>query len=872
MKVVLTHENTDFDAFAAQLAAAKLYAGAIPVLAQRPTREVARFVESYGAQLPYVRRTELPRGRVTEAIIVDAQSVPPIKGMDRRTTWYVIDHHPMQEEPRPGAIYTIDQVGAVTTLLVEKLRDLRVSLTPLEATLLLLGIYEDTGSLSYRQTTPRDLRSAAWLLEQGANLAVVNEYLRHPLDERYQAVYTQLMENIEWYHVQDNSVLIAAAHLTEYVEELSVLAHKLDDVFEPAATFLLFVLKEEIQLIARSATSAIDVGQVARALGGGGHGAAAAAYIRGMDLTTVRERIKELLDQTVAPPVVVRNIMSFGVHTLQPDMLLQEADALVRRYGHEGFPVVDEGRLVGILTRKEIDRALQHGLGNAPVRLYMHTGDVSVHPSDGVARVQQIMSDHGIGQLPVVENGRLLGIVTRTDLIKIWNSHPYPSRRSEIRELLSKRLPSALLDVLLAARDAANRLGFSLYVVGGFVRDLLLDTPTLDLDLVVEGEAIAVAQELGRTLGVRVRSHSRFGTATVVLDGRLGPGLPDSLDFVTARTEFYEHPTALPEVERSSIKQDLYRRDFTINTLAICLDRDRYGELLDFYGGERDLNEGVIRVLHNLSLVEDPTRILRAVRLEQRLGFRIEPRTTELIADALDLLDRVSGERLRRELELSLDEKCAAAIIRRLDELSVLPHLDPALRYDDWIEAKFTRAIDLIASTPPVPEGQRSADYSALDQRPVLLALLTYRLTDQELQRFVNRLRFRLVIGDYLREVHRLQALLPQLEQPDLRPSQLYAMLQPYSMEAVMTLSIAADSPGVLDRLRLYIETLQRVQLHVTGEFLKQRGLPPGPAYREILQQVLAARLDGEISTPAEEEALAESLLRARLPGPRDTR
>lgn len=563
LKVILTHENTDFDACAAQLAASKLYPDAIPVLPRRLNREVRDFLALYGDQLPFRPADDLPRRRISEAIIVDTQAMLSIKGMDAETTVRVIDHHPPRDKPRPGVAYTIGEVGAVTSLLVEQLRELRIALTLLEATLLLLGIYEDTGSLSYPTTTARDLRSAAWLLEQEANLSLVNEFLRHPLDERYQAIYGQLVESIAWHNLHGQAILLASAQLDEFVEELSTLAHKLDDVFDPDASFLLFAFQDQIQLVARSSSRAIDVGEIARDLGGGGHGTAAAAFITGTNLEGVRARLIASLDEHVKPPLTVRQIMSYGVHTLRPDMSLAEAENLMRRYGHEGFPVVEGGQLVGVLTRREIDRALYHHLDKASVGAFMHKGDMTVSPGDSVTTVQQIMSEHRVGQVPVVENGRLLGIVTRTDLIKSWSAQPRPSRRSEIQSLLRQTLPGPLLELLLQARDVANKMGYSLYVVGGFVRDLLLGTPTLDLDLVVEGDAIALARELARQLKARVRSHSRFGTAKVILGGTAGTSLPPALDFVTARTEFYQRPTALPEVERSSIKQDLYRRDFT---------------------------------------------------------------------------------------------------------------------------------------------------------------------------------------------------------------------------------------------------------------------------------------------------------------------
>ena len=869
MRVILTHENTDFDALAAQLAAHKLYPDAIPVLSRRLNREVQEFYDTYRDQLPFVAAADLPRRRVEEAIIVDAQAVPPLKGMDSRTKWKIIDHHPKKGAPGTDESSTIVEVGAITSLLVESLRELRISLTSLEATLLLLGIYEDTGSLSYATTTPRDLRSAAWLLEQGASLNVASDVLRQPLDAPYRAVYGQLVDNLDWHNMHEQAILISAVQLGEYLEELSVLAHKLDEVFDPDAAFLLFGFGDQVQLIARSSSKAVDVGEIARSFGGGGHGAAAAALIRESDLGQVRDALIAALREHVRPPVTVREIMSFGVHTLRPEMSLLQAEALMKRYGHEGFPVVQNGELVGVLTRTEIDRALHHGLDKAPVSAYMHTGDVSVSPDDSVASLQQVMTDNGLGQVPVVQNGRVLGIVTRTDLIKLWSSGTPQPRRDEIQRLLRSSLPVPLLDLLLQARDTANEMGHSLYIVGGFVRDLLLGTPTFDLDLVVEGDAIAVARRLAKELRARVTSHGRFGTAKVILGGTAGTSLPPSLDFVTARTEFYQHPTALPEVERSSIKQDLYRRDFTINTMAICLDRDRYGQLIDFYGGERDLNDKLIRALHNLSFVEDPTRILRAVRFEQRLGFRIETRTGELIDDALPLLDRVTGERLRHELELILEEREPVHILKRLDELGVLRRVEPGLRCDAWLEEKMARASQILELQPVpsetgLPEEASSIGTVGVDGRTHLwLALVTYRLTKGQLDRFVERLRFSQEVAKYLHEVRRLRGLAWRLDKPDLKPSRVYRMLHAFSPRALTAFFVAVDSPAVSDYVLLYLNRLRYVRLYVRGDFLKKEGLPQGPAYSEILDRLLYARLDGSVKTAAEEEKLARKLVRA---------
>lgn len=864
MKVILTHENADFDALAAQLAASMLYSGAIPLLSRRLNSDVMAFLQLYREQLPFRSVEQLARRHVTDAIIVDAQSVPSVRGMDATTSYTIVDHHPLRGERRNGVGYLVEEVGATTTLLVEQLRERRMALTPVEATLMLMGIYEDTGSLMYTSTTSRDLRSAAWLLESGASLSVVNDFLRRPLDERYQEVYGQLVDNVEWHNRHGQAVLVAVAHLDEYLEELSTLAHKVDDVFDPDASFLLFVFKDQMQLIARSSSKAVDVGEIARVFGGGGHEAAAAAMIMGSDWEGVQKRLVDELKHRIKPPVTVRQIMSYGVHSLSPEMTVAEAEGYVRRYGHEGFPVVENGQLVGVLTRREIDRAMQHGLGSSTVRNYMHKGNVAVAPSDGVNRVQQIMTDQGVGQVPVVEDGKVLGIVTRTDLIKLWTSHAQPDRRGEIQEKLRKALPVPLLNLLWQARDVANKMGHSLYVVGGFVRDLMLGVPNLDLDLVVEGDAVSVARELAKQLKGRVRSHSRFGTAKILLEGTKGTSLPASLDFVTARTEFYQHPTALPEVERSSIKQDLYRRDFTINTMAICLDGDRYGDLLDFYGGERDLRDGLVRVLHIFSFVEDPTRIMRAVRLEQRLGFRLETRTAELVADALELLDRVSGERLRHELELILNERAPAVAVRRLGELGVLRSLEPGLEYDDWLAGKLESSVAWHQNqvTAVHPGSEASAVY--LEQNKLLLALLTYRLDKMQLTRFLDRLRFGLEVRKFLREVHELRSLAGRLEKPELKPSRVYRLLDGYSAGAATAFWLALDSDVARQHVRLYLDRLRWVRTLVGGEYLKGLGLPPGPLYGRVLDRLLLARLDGRIHTLHDEQSLARRLV-ARL-------
>ena len=469
------------------------------------------------------------------------------------------------------------------------------------------------------------------------------------------------------------------------------------------------------------------------------------------------------------------------------------------------------------------------------------------------------MIESGWGQIPVVDDeGRMVGIVTRTDLLKLWGDQTPPERDS-VAELMEERLPPGLISLQRRIGQVAARMGFPLYTVGGFTRDLLLNRPNFDVDFVVEGDAVALARELAHEFGGRVRPHRRFGTAKWIRDeeafaaGRTLPDdTPPSLDFATARTEFYEAPTLLPVVERSSIKLDLHRRDFTINTLAIRLDGKHWGELLDFYGGRKDLEDGVIRVLHSLSFIEDPTRILRAIRFEQRFGFTIEPRTAELMVEAVDLLRRVSGPRIRHELELILQEAAPEKALQRLHEINVLREIDEELSWNERLAQKFRELRQEIADQPQLP--------ASIER--LYFALWLYDLTPAAHKRILDRLRPSSATVKLIREGERLRARSHQLLQLELPPSELDRLLHKFSDAILLVARVATDDPLLRERLRFYQERLRPVEIHVTGADLRQWGVKPGPIYRRVFQQVRAAVLDGRIHTPEEELALARRILR----------
>jgi len=866
MHIILTHEQADFDALASMLGASLLYERAIPVLPRRMNRNVRAFLALYGAELPFIDPRDLPGESIEQVTLVDTQAMVSIKGMNADTQVTVIDHHPLREGLSPGWNVSTQEIGATTTILVEALHEHNDGiLSPIHATLLLLGIYEDTGSLTYSRTSARDMRAAALLLEMGASLAIASEYLNHPLSPSQQALYDRLRASAENFNIHGHMVVVTTGHAQELDEELSSITHKLRDLLDPDALFVLVTVRGGVQFIARSTSDNIDVAAVAAHFGGGGHERAAACLIRGRELQEIRDELVQHLPEHVRPAITVAQLMSRRPQVLSPDTSAAEAYRLMRLYGHEGYPVVEKGVVVGLLTRRAVDRATSHRL-EYPVRKLMDAGSYTVTPDDSLQHVQRLVVETGWGQIPVVDpaSGAIIGIVTRTDLLKSLTPRGGISGPKNLASRLAVALPPDRLELLRVIADAAHEQHAALYIVGGFVRDLILERPSLDFDLVVEGDAIALARLLVAQHGGRVTGHSRFGTAKWHLDAKGSDeqgwspsrlavqGLP-AVDLVSARTEFYTHPTALPTVERSSIKLDLHRRDFTINTLALRLDGRHYGELHDYWGGLDDLRAGLVRVLHSLSFVDDPTRILRAVRFEQRFAFQIEARTMQLLLEARSMIERLSGDRIRHELNHILASHFAPQIMARLQELDLLRCIHPSLVWDDWLYVRF----ETLERLEPGPEWGLGGDLRQLRQE-LGYTFLVINLPQEPADAVIRRLKLPLQVANTILDARKLWEMRRSLAAA--RPSQVVAQLEEISSLACYAVYLATMDAQLRSILQHYVTQWQHIQPRVDGNELKRLGLPPGPQYRRILQELRRAWLDGEITSVEEENTLLEKL------------
>lgn len=864
MHLIITHQNADFDAVASMLAVHKLNPLAIPILPVQHNRNVAEFVTLYRSALPFVHQRDLDKHTtITRLTITDTMQGATLRGVSETVQTTIIDHHEQKRPLASNETWDGEILGAVTTLLVERIQAQHISISSLEATLLMLGIYEDTGMLTYRNTTARDIRAAAWLLEKGAVLDRVRRFLRHPLDEEQKHLYEILLGNADTFDVKGYPVTISTAENAHYVEGINAVAHRLREILDSTALFVLVEVPEAIHLVCRSNHDAVDVGKIARLFGGGGHMRAAAATVRDQPLEEMLDTIRQHLYEDTQPAVSVADLMSNGVQTVQADIPVDEVIHSIRRIGHEGFPVLDGDVVVGLLTRRDADRASEHNLLKMTVREIMDSGNVTLQPDDSVFKLEQTMVETGWGQIPVVDNsGRLIGIVTRTDLIKHWASiHPtVPTTQP----LLT---PSTMEDILGAASaqliqtvsEFAQEQQATLYMVGGVVRDLLLNRPNYDIDFVVENNAIQFTEALVKRYGGSIHSYKPFRTAKWVCDESAAQklnialeDLPHHIDFATARYEFYERPTALPTVYSGSIKLDLHRRDFTINTLAVQLSPVNFmGRILDNYGGLSDLDQRLIRVLHSLSFVDDPTRILRAVRFSERLEFVIEPRTTELIASALPMLRQITGERLQNELNLLLKEKMPERGLLKLQALGVLPAITPAFTITPVIRQLFDAA-----------RNQRPDwNVDMLDQTDLLWHLIMSQLDQVAILEVGNRLLFAQNITRQFQQTAQLLINYKQFINGELSRSQMVRYLDELESISLVTVWIASDNTQFRDVLDQYVIEWKYIKPIANGHTLKAMGLPAGPRYREILDELRDAWLDSIVQTEIEEQHLLERLV-----------
>lgn len=705
MKAIISHPNLDFDALASMVAAQKLYPDAVLVTVGKPATKVKDFMVLYGSFIEV--RNYIAKRDIDMLIMVDTRSRKRLLDFEKvleneNLKVIVYDHHDSSEEDVINAEIYHQALGANVTQLVELIRERGMAITPQEATVFALGIYDDTGSLRFSSTTVRDMEAAAWLLSQGANLGVISEFTQLSFTDEQSELFTALLNHSEIRTIQKKDVLVATAETDRFVNDLASLTMKVREVYAVDAVCVVVRMENRIHIVGRSGTKEINVREVLADYGGRGHIMAASAMLKDVSLSLagIAAHLFEVFDKQIPVPLTVKNLMSTPVKTISPHITVNEVGEYMLRYGHSAYPVVENDRLIGMISRRDVDKCKYHGLGNVPVKGYMSHNVITVPPDFPAEDARELLIKKNIGHLPVVEKDTLIGIVTRTDLLRTlygqqiegnhqltFTKNPSGEERINLLNALEKALPVKMFQILGKISALADREGINVFLVGGLVRDLLMGENSVDFDIVVEGDGIAFAEDIAMMLSGTLSAYHKFGTATVLVDGVI------KIDVAGARTEFYEYPAAAPKVEQGSLKQDLFRRDFTVNAMALSLNFETFGQLIDYYNGREDLRNKKIRVLHNLSFVEDPTRILRALRFEARYNFAMTEETKGFALKAIEdgVLEHLSRRRLWHETDLALQENCAFEILTKMDEYHIWSYLFPGYDFDASLKDDFDR-------------------------------------------------------------------------------------------------------------------------------------------------------------------------------------
>jgi tRNA nucleotidyltransferase (CCA-adding enzyme) len=852
-QVIATHGNTDFDAFGAMLAARLLYPDAVIAVATL-NRNVRDFYRLHADELGAVSETSrLELDAIRRLIVVEAASASRLGelegvALDPGVETVLFDHHGEHGIPEwvspESAVVSTD--GALTTTLVGILAERELQPTPLEATAFALGIHEDTGSLTYATTTQRDVDALSWCLRHGARQDLVTEYLHTPLTAGERELLALLMEQLEPVEAAED-VLLAAVRWPEYVDGVSNLAHKIVDLTDARALVLLVEMEERVFVVVRSRSETVDAATVAGAFGGGGHAGAASAISR-LELDVAREYAVAALTETHAGARLARDVMSVPARSLAPDASVREAMTLCQRHGQSGVFVVEDGRLVGGVSREDLDKAIGHALSHAPVRGIMSSNVVRTGEAATLQELRTLVTSAEDGRVAVLRDEELVGVVSRADLLRaLEGSVP---QMSELETNIAEQLhESARLRAIVEAVGALGERAAGVYLVGGTVRDILLGELSFDVDIAVEGDAIAFAYALARTLGGRATPHHKFGTSIV----SYGDG--ERVDVVTTRTEFYDAPGALPTVERAGLREDLFRRDFTINAMAASLAASDLGRLVDPFGGRADLEARVLRVLHNLSFIDDPTRIFRGIRYEARYGFRFDEHSARLVRACIEmgLVGDLSSARLRDELVALLEDPGAVEGIRRLGALGADHAIHPRLRGDDMAAGLFERA--------GVLRDELGVDVPTWR---IGIAALAHELTSDEAYDWLERLKVR------RRDVERIVGavtvaprIVERLRAEQLDPAQVVAIADAFAPDAPLLALAREDRP----ELREYFLRLRDVRLEIGGADLIAMGLTESPRIGDILGELRRRKLNGELVGGRESElAAARELVSATAP------
>lgn len=853
MQVVFLVEGSDLDSLSSAVAYCILNENSYISIPDNYSKTVKLALSIFKEEIKIIKK--IP-SNIKKAIFVDTSSIEKIKAIIKKhnldfenTKIEIFDHHiagEIKNKNLPSNIkYHLFSYGACTTHFVFEIEKKNITLTKQQATLITLGIYEDTGSFRYAGTTPEDIKALYILSKFGLDYDTINQILSKKFDEKTLHILENLIDNLRIVFVNSQKIGLSLTYINDYVPDISSYFNNIKEFSELDAIFAVLATKNKNFIIGRSNNDEINIGYILSFLGGGGHKRAGSATVKGLTGNETIEYLHTIIDNILGKNQKVENIMHKNICVVSKDTKIID----LKNIKTPICIVVDKnGKFLGIIFEKNIKYAIKHNLENLTAFDFAISDIYTLSPKQKISEIEKQILAVSQEIFPVLDRQKPVGIVSKIDIIKALHSSEFDSEKEvfisrrriipkhyDFRKKLEKFFDKKIINILSNLGELAKKLNMRAYLVGGIVRDIILNRENLDIDIIVEGNAIKLAKEFAKQNNYSFHKFDEFLTANV----KTKDGL--KIDFATARKEIYEYPGAYPKVKKASLKEDLFRRDFTINTLAIDITADNFGIMLDYFNGYKDLKEKVIRILHQLSFIEDPIRILRAVRFAGRFNFKIGKTTEKLLKIAVDqkLLNVAPTGRINLELNLTFNEARVIEIIHLMDKYKILHNLFPNFFLSEEKKEFLEKVKNHITMF-------KEFFLQKIDNPKVYLTVILYHLPLEVSYQVLKKYHFENIfktLEEFLSVIDKIK-----LQQ---KPSEIYEIIKNLSKETKV-LIVSYFNEELSKKIIDILKKIEEKKLIISGKDLKSLGLKPSSKFAEIIDTVFKAYLDGEIKDKKE--------------------
>ncbi|MFO7815055.1 MAG: CBS domain-containing protein [Halanaerobiales bacterium] len=861
MDLIISHENTDIDGLAGMIAASKLYTEGQVVVSENMTTLAQRFLALYKDEFDISRYDEVDYDNINRVIVIDTHEFDRLGKLTELIKWdevevIVYDHHPHQKLDWIK-IDLSENVGSATSIIVNRLKRENIKLNRSEATLFALGISADTGNFMHLNTESEDLMAFAYLLEMGANKKVINEYLLETLDKNQKRVFELLIKHRKEIRIKDKNITLFNLKYPRYVTGLNNVVEKIKLLYQLSVVFVLVEMEGKVIIIGRSSDENVNLEEIFSELGGGGHSGAGSVSLK-TDLELARNKLETTIREKIKVSAKVKEVMQDPLKVKQ-DLKLEKVKEIMEEKDISGVLVVnEEERVKGIFTTRDLRRLNEEDdLYRVPVKGYMTKKLIYIKPEDTIHQAQEKMVNNDIGRLPVIDqNDKVIGIITRRDILNQYyqeetahqNQNRYVSSLVSITpekvKILKKlaELPDQIRKLFKKIGKIAQDNDSRVFLVGGMVRDLLLDKENKDFDFVVEGNIEGLIRDVALNYDVDYKYNSNFQTGSMLIEDHY------ELDFAVSRNELYTHPGALPKVKKADLFDDLFRRDFTVNALAVALHPEEYGYLYDFFKARADVENRILKALHRFSFLDDPTRIIRGIRIVLQHNLEIEEETKALMQEAIRLnrFSDVTFPRIYKELRLLFTEKPGEEFLNILEEIPFLRLLYDGYKIPDNIKSKWERAEHYLAYFD-------NNNYN-VKEWAVYFSLIFKEIPRSLIERWSLNSQVKDIIlfkpNEYnIKEITELTGSV-----------ELYSSLKEISNEKLILLMAEYEDQKLEDKIFYFLEKISEIRISLDGNDLIELGFKEGPIISRALKLLKRQVLKGNLKTRQEQLDYAKKL------------